>query len=426
MLQTLKNAWKLPDLRKRILFTVFIVFIFRLGNFIVVPNINADALKDLANSQTLVGFYDLISGGAFSNFSIFAMGVTPYINASIIMQLMNVIIPKLEQLSKEGQEGRAKIQNYTKYLAIAIGAVQAYGTYVLIYNAGAVEKDSFLNTVLIIMTLLAASMFLIWLGDRITEKGVGNGVSVLIFINIVSRIPMMATQVGVLYSGGAVDIVSLVLFALAMVALFVGTVAFSLGERRIPVQYAGRVSGTKQIKGQSSHIPVSVSSACVIAIIFAMSVMQFPATLAEFFRNSKVLEWLTTSNWSIFKVNSVGYMVAYVVLVIFFAVFYTQITMKPEDMADNMAKSGGYVAGIRPGVATAKYLERILTKVALIGGVFAALIAVFPIFLEGYTPFKGLAFGGTVIFIMSGVALDTMRQLESQLVMRHYKGFLSK
>lgn len=426
MLQTLKNAWKLPDLRKRILFTVFIVFIFRLGNFIVVPNINADALKDLANSQTLVGFYDLISGGAFSNFSIFAMGVTPYINASIIMQLMNVIIPKLEQLSKEGQEGRAKIQNYTKYLAIAIGAVQAYGTYVLIYNAGAVEKDSFLNTVLIIMTLLAASMFLIWLGDRITEKGVGNGVSVLIFINIVSRIPMMATQVGVLYSGGAVDIVSLVLFALAMVALFVGTVAFSLGERRIPVQYAGRVSGTKQIKGQSSHIPVSVSSACVIAIIFAMSVMQFPATLAEFFRGSKVLEWLTTSNWSIFKVNSVGYMVAYVVLVIFFAVFYTQITMKPEDMADNMAKSGGYVAGIRPGVATAKYLERILTKVALIGGVFAALIAVFPIFLEGYTPFKGLAFGGTVIFIMSGVALDTMRQLESQLVMRHYKGFLSK
>lgn len=424
MLQTLKNAWKLPDLRRRILFTVFIVFIFRLGNFIVVPNINTDALKDLANSQTLVGFYDLISGGAFSNFSIFAMGVTPYINASIIMQLMNVIIPKLEQLSKEGQEGRAKIQNYTKYLAVAIGAVQAYGTYVLIYNAGAVQRDSLLNTVLIVMTLLSATMFLIWLGDRITEKGVGNGVSVLIFINIVSRIPMMATQVGVLYSGGSVDIVSMVLFVLAMVALFVGTVTFSLGERRVPVQYAGRVSGTKQIKGQSSHIPVSVSSACVIAIIFAMSVMQFPATLAEFFRNNSVLSWLTTSDWSIFKVNSIGYMIAYVVLVILFAVFYTQITMKPEDMAENMAKSGGYVAGIRPGVATAKYLERILTKVALIGGSFAAIIAVFPIFLEAYTPFKGLAFGGTVIFIMSGVALDTMRQLESQLVMRHYKGFL--
>jgi preprotein translocase subunit SecY len=424
MLQTLKNAWKLPDLRKRILFTVFIVFIFRLGNFIVVPNINTDALQDLANSQTLVGFYDLISGGAFSSFSIFAMGVTPYINASIIMQLMNVIIPKLEQLSKEGQEGRAKIQNYTKYLAVAIGIVQAYGTYVLIYNAGAVEKDSVMNTVLIIMTLLAASMFLIWLGDRITEKGIGNGVSVLIFINIVSRIPMMATQVGVLYSGGSVDIVMLVLFVLAMVALFVGTVAFSLGERKIPVQYSGRVSGAKQIKGQSSHIPVSVSSACVIAIIFAMSVMQFPATLAEFFRNSKVLNWLTTSDWSVFKVNSIGYAVMYVVLVIFFAVFYTQITMKPEEMAENMAKSGGYVAGIRPGVATAKYLEKILTRVAVVGGIFAALIAVFPIILEGYTSFKGLAFGGTVIFIMSGVALDTMRQLESQLVMRHYKGFL--
>lgn len=424
MLQTLRNAWKLPDLRRRILFTVFIVFIFRLGNFIPVPNINTDALQDLANSQTLVGFYDLISGGAFSSFSIFAMGVTPYINASIIMQLMNVIIPKLEQLSKEGQEGRAKIQNYTKYLAVAIGTVQAYGTYVLIYNAGAVADDSILNRVLIVMTLLASSIFLIWLGDRITEKGIGNGVSVLIFINIVSRIPVMVTQVAVLYSGGTVDVVMMTLFILSMIALFVGTVAFSLGERRIPVQYSGRVSGTKQIKGQSSHIPVSVSSACVIAIIFAMSVMQFPATLAEFFRGSSALNWLTTSNWSVFKVNSIGYAIMYVVLVIFFAVFYTQITMKPEDMAENMAKSGGYVAGIRPGVATAKYLERILTRVAVIGGIFAALIAVFPIVLEGYTPFKGLAFGGTVIFIMAGVALDTMRQLESQLVMRHYKGFL--
>lgn len=424
MLQTLKNAWKLPDLRRRILFTVFIVFIFRLGNFIPVPNINTDALQDLANSQTLVGFYDLISGGAFSSFSIFAMGVTPYINASIIMQLMNVIIPKLEQLSKEGQEGRAKIQNYTKYLAVAIGAVQAYGTYVLIYNAGAVADDSILNRVLIVMTLLSSSIFLIWLGDRITEKGIGNGVSVLIFINIVSRIPVMATQVAVLYTGGTVDIVMMTLFVLSMIALFVGTVAFSLGERRIPVQYSGRVSGTKQIKGQSSHIPISVSSSSVIAIIFAMSVMQFPATLAEFFRGSTALNWLTTSDWSVFKVNSLGYAIMYVVLVIFFAVFYTQITMKPEDMAENMAKSGGYVAGIRPGIATAKYLERILTRVAVIGGSFAALIAVFPIVLEGYTPFKGLAFGGTVIFIMAGVALDTMRQLESQLVMRHYKGFL--
>lgn len=424
MLQTLRNAWKIPDLRRRILFTVFIVFIFRLGNFIPVPNINTDALQDLANSQTLVGFYDLISGGAFSSFSIFAMGVTPYINASIIMQLMNVIIPKLEQLSKEGQEGRAKIQNYTKYLAVVIGSVQAYGTYVLIYNAGAVADDSILNRVLIVMTLLSSSIFLIWLGDRITEKGIGNGVSVLIFINIVSRIPVMATQVAVLYSGGTVDIVMMTLFVLSMVALFVGTVGFSLGERRIPVQYSGRVSGTKQIKGQSSHIPISVSSSSVIAIIFAMSVMQFPATLAEFFRGSTALNWLTTSDWSVFKVNSLGYAIMYVVLVIFFAVFYTQITMKPEDMAENMAKSGGYVAGIRPGIATAKYLERILTRVAVIGGSFAALIAVFPIILEGYTPFKGLAFGGTVIFIMAGVALDTMRQLESQLVMRHYKGFL--
>jgi len=424
MLQTLKNAWKIKDLRKRILFTVFIVFIFRFGNFIAVPNIDPTALKELASSQTLVGFYDLISGGAFSKFSIFAMGVTPYINASIIMQLMNVIIPKLEQLSKEGQEGRAKIQNYTKYLAVAIGIVQAYGTYVLIYNAGAVKVDSPINTILIIMTLLASSMFLIWLGDRITERGIGNGVSVLIFINIVSRIPTLAAQVFTLYQGGTVDIVMLVLFTVVIIALFVGTIAFSLGERKIPVQYSGRVSGTKQIKGQSSHIPISVSSACVIAIIFAMSVMQFPATLAQFFPNSAVFKWLTESGYSIFKVNSIPYIIVYVVLVIFFSWFYMQITMKPEEMAENMAKSGGYVAGIRPGIATEKYIESILTKVAIVGGIFAALIAVFPIILDAFTSFKGLSFGGTVIFIMAGVALDTMRQLESQLVMRHYKGFL--
>lgn len=424
MLKTLMNAWKIQDLRKRILFTVFVVVIFRLGNFIAVPNINTSALQELANSQTLVGFYDLISGGAFGNFSIFAMGVVPYINASIIMQLMNVIVPKLEQLSKEGQEGRAKIQNITKYLAVAIGLVQAYGTYIIIYNAGAVQVDTPLNTALIIVTLVAASTWLIWLGDKITQHGVGNGVSVLIFINIVSRIPTMAAQVYTLYTGGVIDIVMLALFLVGMVALIIGVVAFALGERRIPVQYAGRVSGTKQVKGQSSHIPVGVSTPCVIAIIFAMSVMQFPATLAEFFPNWAVSEWLMTSRWSMFRVNSLPYAGVYAVLVIFFAWFYTQITFKPEDMAENMAKSGGYVAGIRPGVATAKYLESVLTRVSLIAGVFAAFIAITPIILEGYTSFQGLAFGGTVLFIMIGVALDTMRQLESQLVMRHYQGFL--
>lgn len=424
MLKTLKNAWKVEDLRKRIIFTIFIVFIFRLGNFIPVPNIDATALKELASSQTLLGFYDLISGGAFGNFSIFAMGVVPYINASIIMQLLNVIIPSLEQLSKEGQEGRAKIQNYTKYLAIAIGIVQAYGTYIIIYNAGAVKVDSLLNTSLIIITLVASSTFLIWLGDRITERGIGNGVSVLIFINIVSRIPTMAAQVSVLYTGGTIDIVMLALFIVAMAALFVGTLAFSLGERRIPVQYSGRVSGTKQIKGQSSHIPIGVSSASVISIIFAMSVMNFPATLREFFPGSKFFALLVEGKWSIFRVNSLPYIIAYVFFVVFFAWFYTQITFKPETMAENMSKSAGYVAGVRPGKPTEKYLEKVLTRVSIISGLFASLVAIFPIVLEKYTSFQGLAFGGTVLFIMIGVAVDTMRQLESQLIMRHYEGFL--
>ncbi|MBP1919109.1 preprotein translocase subunit SecY [Youngiibacter multivorans] len=424
MLQTLKNAWKIKDLRKKILFTAFVVFIFRMGHFIPVPNINADALKSLANSQTLIGFYDLISGGAFGNFSIFAMGVVPYINASIIMQLMTVIIPYLEQLSKEGQDGRAKIQNITRYAAIAIGAVQAYGTYVIIYNAGAVEKDTPLNTVLIIMTLIASSTFLMWLGDQITEKGIGSGVSVLIFVNILSRFPTLMYQVYALYTGKNIDIVMLALFVIVVALMFVGVTGFSLGERRIPVQYAGRVVGTKQYKGQSTHIPVGISSSAVISIIFAMSVMQFPATLAQFFPNVAWIKWLTEGAYSPFKTNTIIYALIYAVLVLFFSWFYTNITFKPDEMAENMAKSGGYVAGIRPGVATAKYLERILDRVSIVGGIFAAAIAIFPIVLEGYTSFKGLAFGGTMLFIMIGVAMDTMKQLESQLVMRHYQGFL--
>ena len=424
MLQTLKNAWKIKDLRKKILFTAFVVFIFRMGHFIPVPNINADALKSLANSQTLIGFYDLISGGAFGNFSIFAMGVVPYINASIIMQLMTVIIPYLEQLSKEGQDGRAKIQNITRYAAIAIGAVQAYGTYVIIYNAGAVEKDTPLNTVLIIVTLIASSTFLMWLGDQITEKGIGSGVSVLIFVNILSRFPTLMYQVYALYTGKNIDIVMLALFVIVVALMFVGVTGFSLGERRIPVQYAGRVVGTKQYKGQSTHIPVGISSSAVISIIFAMSVMQFPATLAQFFPNVAWIKWLTEGAYSPFKTNTIIYALIYAVLVLFFSWFYTNITFKPDEMAENMAKSGGYVAGIRPGVATAKYLERILDRVSIVGGIFAASIAIFPIVLEGYTSFKGLAFGGTMLFIMIGVAMDTMKQLESQLVMRHYQGFL--
>jgi preprotein translocase subunit SecY len=340
------------------------------------------------------------------------------------MQLMTVIIPYLEQLSKEGQDGRAKIQNITRYAAIAIGAVQAYGTYVIIYNAGAVEKDTPINTVLIIMTLIASSTFLMWLGDQITEKGIGSGVSVLIFVNIISRFPTLMYQVFALYTGGNIDIVMLALFVIVVALMFVGVTGFSLGERRIPVQYAGRVVGTKQYKGQSTHIPVGISSSAVISIIFAMSVMQFPATLAQFFPNVAWIKWLTEGAYSPFKTNTITYALVYAVLVLFFSWFYTNITFKPDEMAENMAKSGGYVAGIRPGVATAKYLERILDRVSIVGGIFAAAIAIFPIVLEGYTSFKGLAFGGTMLFIMIGVAMDTMKQLESQLVMRHYQGFL--
>jgi preprotein translocase subunit SecY len=401
------------------------VAIFRLGNNILVPGIDTTALKNLTSSGTLFGFYDLISGGAFSKFSIFAMGVIPYINASIVMQLLTIAIPQLEQLSKEGEDGRKKIQNYTRYAAVAFGLLQAFSSYVIIYNARALKNPSDKLTVFLIMiTITTGSIFLMWLGDQITAKGIGNGISLLVFVNIISRIPFEISQVAALQTTEAVNIVEVVIFIAVVLALLVAVIIMSLSERRIPVQYAGKTVGNKSFRGQTTHIPINLNSSGVIAIIFAMSVMQFPATLAQFWPTSPISIAIQGSKYSPFKAKSVQYAVIYFLLILFFTWFYTQITFKPDEMADNMHKSSGFIPGIRPGEYTAKYIERVLTKISFIGGVFAGIIAVFPIILEGYTSFKGVQFGGTTLLIVVGVALDTMRQMESQLVMRHYQGFL--
>lgn len=424
MLSTLRNAWKVPELRKRILFTVLMIAIYRMGNYIPVPGVDARKLSQLIGSQTMFGFYDLMSGGAFSRFSIFAMGVVPYINASIIMQLLTIAIPSLEQLSKEGQDGRKKIQKITRYASIPLAVLQAFSQYAIIRSAGGVQNASGLNVFLILLTLTTASTFLMWLGDMITEKGIGNGVSLLIFVNIISRIPSQIVQVTEPVKAGSINVIEIVMLLVLMTAIFISVVIASLAERRIPVQYAGKVVGNKTFKSQSTHIPINLNNSGVIAIIFAMAVMEFPKIIGQFFRDSAFNKFITGSKYSVFRNDSWQYALVYFILIVFFTWFYTQVTFKPDEMSENMHKSSGFIPGIRPGEPTAIYIEKVLDRVSIIGGTFAALIAIFPILLQTYSQLKGIYFGGTSLLIEVGVALEWMKQLQSQLVMRHYQGFL--
>lgn len=424
MLSTLRNAWKVPDLRKKILWTVFLIAIFRMGSHIPVPGIDTAHLNNLTESGNLISFYDLISGGALKRFSVFALGVVPYINASIIMQLLTIAIPSLEQLSKEGDEGRKKIQQITRYASLVIGIIMAYGSYVLIHNMGALKNETPMSVFLILLSLVVGSTFLMWLGDQITVKGLGNGVSLLIFVNIISGLPVTAYQIGGAVKAGTSNIVEAFLFALFVLVLLGAVVYLSLSERRIHVQYAGKAVGNKVYKGQSTHIPLSIIGSTVIAIIFAMSVMSFLPTIAQFFPSKDWSEWVLNSTFSPFNKTTWMYPVLYAVLTIFFTWFYTQITFKPDEMAENMHKSAGFVPGVRPGQQTAIYLEKVLNRVSIFGGLFAAIIAVMPIIIANYSPFKEVQFGGTSILILVSVSLEMLRQLESQLTMRHYKGFL--
>jgi len=423
MLSTLRNAWKVPELKKRFLWTIFLVAIFRIGTHIPVPGISTEVLKDLASSGTIFGFYDLLSGGAFRQFSIFALSVTPYINASIIVQLLTIAIPSLEQLSKEGEEGRKKIQKITRILSIFIGFILAFGTYSMVAARGAAQGMQWTGIMVVLVALVAGSTFCMWLGDQITAKGFGNGISILIFVNIVSQLPVTLMSLFTLKDQGKITIVEILLFVVFAIALLGVVIFFSLAERRIPVQYAGKAVGNKVMRGQSTHIPLSIIGSAVIAIIFAMSVMMFPKTIAEFFPGHDWAVWITGSKYSVFNEKTWMYPVMYSILTIFFTWFYTQITFKPDEMAENLHKSAGFVPGIRPGDATEKYFEKVLTKVSLVGGVFAALLAILPILISN-TQLQGIQFGGTSLLIMVGVGLDFSRQLDSQLVMRHYQGFL--
>lgn len=437
MLQTLRNAWKIPDLRRRILFTLMMLVVFRFGAHIPVPYLSAEAMQQFLGSGTdLFSLFDVFTGGAFSNATVMAMGVSPYINASIIVQLLTVAIPSLERLAKEGLEGRKKLNKITRYLGIALAFVQGAGLYVTLYNMGsAITNPSVLTFFVIVLTFTAGTAFIIWLGERITEKGLGNGVSLIIFAGIVSRIPTAAYSLYSMKLGSGITVGGLVFVAAVVVvtvAAITFVVFFSDAERRIPVQYAKRVVGRKMYGGQSTNIPIKVAMGGVMPIIFASSIMAFPATIVRLLTGGNmptsgtgyyILGCLSAgyaSEWW----TSVVYAVLYALLILFFTYFYSSIQFNPIELANNMKKSGGYIPGIRPGKPTSDYIAKISSRLNLVGAFFLAIIAILPVIIGAVFQINALQIGGTSLLIMEGVALETVRQIESQMTMRHYKGFL--
>ncbi len=416
MLEVLRSAWKLADLRKKILFTLSMLIVFRIGVHIPVPGINTKVIADLIAEGQLLGFFDVISGGAFKKFSIFAMSITPYINASIIMQLLTVVIPSLERLSKE-PDGRKKMTQYIRYGTVILGFIQAIGISFGLRQA--VLQPGIGSTLLIALSLTAGTAFLMWLGELITDKGIGNGISLIIFAGIVSRVPAGVVAIYEYVKAGTASIFVVLLFVVIALVVMAGIIAIQEGQRRIPVQYAKRVVGRKVYGGQSTHIPLKVNQAGVIPIIFAISLLMFPGTIASWFPNNTIAIWIT----KIFDLNSVWYQIIYALLIIFFTYFYTAITFKPSDIADNMKKYGGFIPGLRPGRPTAEYIEKVSSRITLAGAVFLAGIAVLPSALVSATELP-IYYGGTSLLIVVGVALDTMKQMESNLLMRHYQGFL--
>ncbi len=417
MFETIRNIWKVEDLRKKIIFTILMLLVYRLGAHIPVPGIQEEVIRSFIDKGALLGFFDTLSGKAFSNFSIFAMGIVPYINASIILQLLSIVIPKLEELGKQGAEGRRKISQYTRYLTVALALIQAIG---LSYGLrSAMDTIGFKSYLIVAMTLTAGTAFVMWLGEQITDKGIGNGISLIIFAGIVVSFPNMIQRVYELVKTSTMNIFMGVLLVAIILIMIIGIVFVTEGQRKIPVQYAKRVVGRKMYGGQSTFIPLRVNQAGVIPVIFASSILMFPMTIAGFLPNNGfarvVSNALRTDGWL--------YPVLYTLLIVAFTYFYTAISFNPQDLSDNMKKYGGFIPGIRPGYPTTQYLTKVLNRITLIGGLFLAIISVIPNIIMSTTALQ-ISFGGTSLLIAVGVALETMKQIESQLTMRHYKGFM--
>jgi len=417
MFKVIANAWKIPDIRKKILFTLLILLVYRIGCYVPVPGVNVSYIASMVNEYQALGFLNLLSGGGLEQMTVFALGITPYINASIIMNLLTIAIPALERLSKEGEEGRKKIAAITRYAGVALGLIQAIGI-ILGLGEQAVESTNWFNYVTIILCLTAGTALIMWLGEKINEKGIGNGISLIIFISIISRLrPTVVNLIKGLAAGSTVWW-HLVLMVVLIVAVIVAITFIDLGERRVPVQYAKRVVGRKQYGGQSTFIPVKVNQSGVMPLIFAMTFVQFPGMIAQFWPEGGFNLW-----WSTYMAPSSWlYIVIYALLILFFTYFYSQISFNPIDVSKNLQQYGGFIPGIRPGKPTSDYLARILSKLTFAGAIFLAIVAAVPALFTG--AFGVGAFGATSLLIAVSVALETSKQLESQMMMRHYKGFL--
>jgi len=417
VLDTLRRAVRIGDLRRRILFTLAMIVVFRVGTHVPVPGIDPSAIARMFGEGTIFSLLDLFSGGALSTFSVFAMSITPYINATIIMQLLTMVIPRLEKLSKEGEEGRKTIARYVRYLTVVLALIQAVGMSFGFRNA--VRDPNFTSFAVIALTLTAGTAFLMWLGEQITEKGIGNGISLIIFAGIVSRLPAGTGNIIRYLTVGRVTVLNLLVLALIGAAVIAAVVWIQEGQRRVPVQYAKRIVGRRMYGGQSTHIPVRINQAGVIPVIFASSVLAFPVTIASFIQHP-----IAQRVQELFNYGGTLYTTVFAMLIIFFTYFYTALVFNPADMANNIRKYGGFVPGIRPGRPTAAYLDRILTRITLPGAIFLATVAIMPNFVMAIANIPGLYFGGTALLIVVGVALETMKQIEAHLLLRHYQGFL--
>lgn len=441
MFNTIKNALKAPEIRKKMLYTLLLLVLFRLGCYITVPMVNLTSLKDAmsSNSNSVTGLIDVISGGAFSRLSIFAMSITPYITASIVIQLLAMVIPGLERLTKEGgEEGRKQVDRYTKIVSLILALIEALGVFFSYKASGIFVDTEVLSGVIVILSLVAGTSLLMWLGDKITTKGIGNGISMLIFAGIVSSVPQALTSIfGMINKDGSFStkgLIEAILMIIAILVMVVAVIYVQLAERRIPVQYSKRVSGRKMVGAQNTHIPIKPAMASVMPIIFASSFMTFPAMVIQLFvsdienksgflrglYNLSIATYASNVGWIYTIVNAI----IYLLLIVGFTYFYTYATFEPAEVANNIKQNGGFIPGIRAGKPTADYLSSVLSKVVLFGGLFLAAVAIIPMFAKA----TGLntAFGGSSILIVVGVAIELSQQLQSLLVMKHYKGFLEK
>ena len=429
MFATIRNAWKIPELRKKLLFTLFVLLLFRLGAQIPVPNVNVDALQAYFNGQlsgTILGLYNAMSGSAFSQATTFALGIQPYINASIIIQLLCIAIPYLERLSKEGgEEGKKKLERITRFTTMGLGLLMGWAYFLMLKNgaSGILTDTSFLSGLVIVLTFTAGSCLVMWLGEQIDHSGIGNGISMILFAGIISRIP---SQVGGLISGiaaGTLKWYFAILVVIGALFLLVLIVFVTNSERRIPVQYAKRVVGRKMYGGQSSFLPIKVNMSGVLPVIFAQSITSLPATVMAFVDVSDSAFW-TWMNTYLFSSESLIYCVMYFLLIIFFSYFYASIQFNPVEIANNMKKNGGFIPGFRPGKPTADFIRKVINKITLFGALFLAIVALLPVAIGAIIGNNQLAIGGTSVIIVVGVALETVKALEAQMLMRHYKGFL--